>query len=117
MLLWATARRARRCIEVLANGPPLARRPAVVSPVTQPGGAQPNADRIPGAALEQAAKRKRLQAYTEFAVVRRYRLVVIWSLAAGSAETPLRSYTAVGQVQWSCSAGCHSRTCACLPGA
>ena len=50
---------------------------APVSPASRAGGAQPHADRIPDAALEQAAKRKRLHAYTELAVGRRCKLVVL----------------------------------------
>ncbi|OLP82561.1 hypothetical protein AK812_SmicGene36766 [Symbiodinium microadriaticum] len=55
-----------RRIEVLANGLPLwqgaqaAVDTTLVSPVTRAGGAQPQADRVPGNALEQAAKRTRL---------------------------------------------------------
>ena len=43
----------------------------LVSPLTQAGDAQPHADRVAGAALEQAANRKRLRAYPELAVARR----------------------------------------------
>ena len=72
-----------RRIEVLANGLPLwqgaqaAVDTTLVSPVTRAGGAHPQADRVPGNALEQAAKRKRLHTYPELAVARRCKLVVI----------------------------------------
>ena len=72
-----------RRIEVLANGLALwqgaqaAVDTTLVSPVTRAGGAQPQADRVPGNALEQAAKRKRLHTYPELAVARRCKLVVL----------------------------------------
>ena len=72
-----------RRIEVLAKGLPLwqgaqaAVDTTLVSPVTRAGGAQPQADRFPGNALEQAAKRKRLRTYPELAVARRCKLVVL----------------------------------------
>ena len=72
-----------RRIEVLANGLPCGRAPRRPStppwssPVTRAGGAQPEADRVPGTALDQAAKRKCLHTYPELAVARRCKLVVL----------------------------------------
>ena len=63
--------------EALANGVSPRAGAALVSPVTRAGGARLNADRIPGAALEQVAKRKGLHAYPEVAVARQCKLVVL----------------------------------------
>ena len=67
-----------RRIKVLANGLPLWQgAQAAVSPVGRYGAARAGADRVPGKAAADAARRKRQATYPELLAARRYRLVVL----------------------------------------
>ena len=85
---------ARR-IEVLANGLPLYQGAQVavdttlVSPVSRDGTARARADREPGAAASDAARRKRQETYPEILAARRCKLVVVGLEVGGrlTAET------------------------------
>ena len=84
-----------RHIEVLANGLPLYQGAQVavdttlVSPVSRDGTARARADREPGAAASDAARRKRQETYPEILAARRCKLVVVGLEVGGrlTAET------------------------------